>query len=527
MVEMFLSMSIFSFTIFGVSLTVFGRRSRNNYPLMMSLLCDTAIFILFCSLILLFSFQMPNQILLSGLFIFDSLVFWGKAFLLIGTICVLSIIKPLLRKNHINRFEVLVLILSIVLGLILLLSANDFLTIFLAVEMQSLGLYVLAASKRDSTFSIEAGLKYYLLGSLASTFFLFGAFLIYTAFGTTNFVALSLFFPKEEFSLTYTDISRYTSDRPPFSFENSIKIFDFSSKLNETVFISFFFLSFFFFFKLGAAPLHNWVPDVYEGAPIGVSIFFAVIPKFVLFSCFLRVLSIFYPFLCFSANMSDSSLFSVYFFREFLFFCGLLSVFLGTFYALAQKRLKRLLAYGSISHVGLMILSVSTFTSQGLFSFFLYIIFYSLMTFLFWGIVISHYTKEGNEDSKTISDFTNLATYNPILAFSALCILFSFIGMPPFFGFFSKFYVFCSLILYKTTILTSCVVVLIGVFSSFYYLRLIKVIYFDKCDMDLFVEELSFKFSILLGVGTFLLFFFFFNPNIPVYIALSLSLVFF
>ena len=232
LVEIFLSMSIFSFTIFGVSLTVFGRRFHNNYPLIMTSLCNVVIYILFCSLFLLFSFQMPNQILLSGLFVFDTLVFWGKAFLLIGTVCVLGLVKPLLKKNHINRFEVLILILSVVLGLIFLLSANDFLTLFLAVEMQSLGLYVLAASKKDSTFSIEAGLKYYLLGSLASTFFLFGVLLIYTAFGTTNFIGMSLLMPQ--------DLRGFSETTPVFPavFKN----------INETVFVSLFFFSFFFFF---------------------------------------------------------------------------------------------------------------------------------------------------------------------------------------------------------------------------------------------------------------------------------------
>lgn len=527
-VEMFLSISIFSLTIFGVSLTVFGRRFRNNYPLVMSSLCDASTFILVCALVLLFSLQSPNKIILSGLFIFDNLVFWGKVFLLGGTICVLSVIKPLLKKNHVNRFEILILILSIVLGLIFLLSANDFLTLFLAVEMQSLGLYVLAASKKDSTFSIEAGLKYYLLGSLASTFFLFGAFLIYATFGTTNFGALSIITSNAlpivhsklliVASSPYIDFHKLLDDPIVLThlFPNRVEYT--KANLVEMVYISFFFLSFFFFFKLGAAPLHNWVPDVYEGAPIGVSVFFAVIPKFALFSCFIRVLTLFWPY----SSCSD-----LFVFHDFLFLCGLLSVFLGVFYALAQKRLKRLLAYGSIAHVGLMLLSISTFTPQGFFSFFLYIIFYSLMTFLFWGIVVSHYTNEGEEDSKTLADFTGLATYNPVLAFSALCILFSFIGMPPFCGFFSKFYVFCSLVLYKTTLFRSCIVVLLGVFSSFYYLRLIKVIYFDKSEMEHFVEELSFSSSILLGIGTFLLFFFFLNPNVPAYIALSLSLVFF
>jgi len=235
-------------------------------------------------------------------------------------LCVLSSTNYL-RDQKLNSFEYFILILFSVFGLILLVSSYDLISVYLAIELQSLSLYVLASFKKDSAFSTEAGLKYFILGALSSGLILFGSSLIYGFCGTTNF---------EDLGLMMVGLNN----------------------IDQGVSLGLCFIGVGFLFKLAAAPFHMWSPDVYEGAPTTVSTFFAVVPKIGIFTIFLRLFHFsFYEF--------------INYWQQLIILCALISVVIGSFVAIRQRKVKRLLAYSAISHVGYLLIAFSSGTIEG------------------------------------------------------------------------------------------------------------------------------------------------------------------
>lgn len=419
-------------------------------------------------------------------FIFDWLTLSVKQIILLSGIFCLFISEFTLIRQQINNFEYLVLILCCILGLMFLVSSYDMLSLYLSIELQSLCLYVLSASKKDSSFSTEAGLKYFILGSFSSALLLFGISLLYGCTGTTNF---------DNFYLMFSE--NYT--------ENVLLV----SLIKKALLC----IAASFFFKIAAAPFHMWAPDVYEGSPISSTIFFAVIPKIVLFTVFLRLFQTIF------SSFSETFLF------VFIFF-SIMSVVIGSFGALKQKKLKRLLAYSSINHVGYLLLAFSANSLEGTHALFFYLVIYMITSLCLWSIFLSLNTVLNEQRNKTLVDLSSVAVHNPILGFTAMLALFSLAGVPPLAGFLAKMEIFISA-LSASLFWPSLVVILLSVISSYYYIRLIKIIYFETKQEFSFVFSLSRSCSLVIGIMLFFLVYFFFNPSLLLLFTQKMALCLF
>jgi NADH-quinone oxidoreductase subunit N len=337
--------------------------------------------------------------------------------------------------------------------------------------MQSLCFYILAAFHRSSAFSTEAGLKYFVLGAFISGIFLFGASLLYGLTGTTNL---------SYYSILFSDFLGEGFNLP-------------------LLWIGIFFILVTILFKLTAAPFHIWSPDVYEGAPLNSTILFVLVPKFVLFVVFFRLF--YYSFFSFFDYI-----------QNILLACSILSVLLASFLALKQKRLKRLMIYSSISHVGFMLLGCSTGTLIGLTSVVYYLIFYIITNIIIWGIISILYTN--SLKPIYLSDLSGLVDTNPALALTLALSLFSLAGIPPLVGFSMKFFIFLSA-LSSNLLEISIIVILLSAVGAFYYLRIIKIIYFEKSKpIDVTTNETNDLAYLLISLAFLLVLFGFFNPNI-------------
>ncbi len=378
---------------------------------------------------------------------FSSTSFTAFAKIIMIALLIFVILISLNFVLSIKKFsaEFLALLMIATVGGMILLSANDFLVFYLGLELQALSLYLLAALKRDSKKSSESGVKYFVLGSVASGILLFGISMIYGFAGTTNFTALN-------------DLYQGKFDTIPVNV-----MFGFVLVITAM------------FFKISAAPFHMWTPDVYEGAPTIVSCFFATVVKFsavlVLMKLFLNVI-IGWPGI-----------------EKIFTFAAILSLGIGSFGAIFQTNIKRLLAYSSISHVGFILLAISAFNRDGAAACTLYMIIYatiSLGTFGFLNLLQS--TKEIESDAEdekifAISSLSGLAKTNPAMAFALAVLMFSTAGIPPLAGFFSKFYVLVAII-ERASFVVASIAVLFSVISAYYYLKVVKVMYFDEPKKD-------------------------------------------
>jgi NADH-quinone oxidoreductase subunit N len=393
-------------------------------------------------------------------------------------------------------FEYNLLILFSIFGILCFISSYDLVSLYLALEVQSLSFYILATLKRDSGFSTEAGLKYFILGALSSGFLLFGISLIYGLTGTTNFESLT------KIVLSF-DL-----------YDSMLRFSTFSFSFSDRLILGMFFVMFGLLFKMSAAPFHMWSPDVYEGSPTSVTILFAVVPKIGLFVVFSRLL--FFTFY---------DLINVW--QNIIIVVSLLSIIVGTFGALRQYRIKRFLAFSSITHVGYLLIGFSTGTFEGLSSIFFYLLIYIVMSLNIWAIVILlEIRKKKTIRLKYLTDLQNLSRNNPVLSITLLINLFSMAGVPPLAGFYAKVYVFFSALEISLNVLV-IFGILLSVISAFYYIRFIKIIYFDNSNNSLFLtQKIDLKKAYLLGITFYFILFLFIRPD-PILLfveRLSLSL---
>jgi len=434
------------------------------------------VFILVITFLLVYNHEISFKEVYQNTFIFDILSTQVKEITLISSIICLLLFEESLLKLKINNFEYSLLLLGAILGLMFLVSSYDLLSLYLAIEMQSLCLYVLAAAKKDSTFSTEAGLKYFILGSFSSALLLFGISILYGCTGTTNFHDLSLLFSAD--------------------FGNDPVL---SSAIEKAIL----FIAAAFLFKIAAAPLHMWSPDVYEGSPISSTIFFAVIPKLALFTVFLRL------FQGVLFGFQDILLYILVLF-------SMASVVVGSFAALKQKKLKRLLAYSSISHVGYLLLAFAANSIEGTQALFFYLTIYMITSLTLWTFILSIESTTNLHRSKTLVDLSNVVTSNPLLALTGLLAFFSLAGVPPLAGFYAKMQIFIHT-MGSSFFFASFFAILTSVISSYYYIRVIKNIYFEglinKTPTDVFYYPVTRASSLMLGSGLLFLIFLFLNPT--------------
>lgn len=355
--------------------------------------------------------------------------------------------------QKLSFFEFYPLYLISVLASLLLVNATDFLSVYLIIEIQSLCFYILATFRKDSIFSIKAGLKYFIFGSLASCLFLFALSFLYGALGTLHFYKIYL--------ILYS-----------FPFANNFLA------VNNIIVLSLFLISIVLLFKIGIAPFHFWLPDVYEGAPISTTIVFSILPKLAMFDLFVRISKIFGE-----AFKELEILFIV---------AGILSILVGSLSALIQTRLKRFLIFSSISQMGFPIILLSSHNLESSSSIYFFVIFYSIISILTWTTYTlmykfsgKLYLSNGNVPNKKsplyLTDLSNVNSIDSSLSYFFVLVFFSAAGIPPLPGFLIKFSVVLELIK-SYSFYSSIIILFITVLSTFYYVRLIKILFFETGD---------------------------------------------
>ena len=314
-----------------------------------------------------------------------------------------------------------------------MLTTNLFI-MYVALEVQNLCFYVLASLKRFNNFSVEAGLKYFLLGSFSSSLLLFSISLLYGLFGTLDI-----------FDIYYILLN--------FNFEF----------IYFLVFISLFFFLCGFFFKFGAVPFHWWIPDVYEGSPTPIMMFFLILPKILIL--FLLIKFYFYLFI-FEINLNI-----------FFLFIGLLSIIIGGINAMYQLKIKRFLAYSTIVNIGYIFIALSIFSLESMFSSIFYLICYIISIFIFFWFLL-FYRKYYNLELNKLFEL-NYLNYNIFLIFFISIVFFSFLGLPPFIGFFGKVFIYLNLLMQQNYFIL-LILLILSVIIGFYYLRVIRFLFFTN-----------------------------------------------
>ena len=365
-----------------------------------------------------------------GSFVVDGFARFLKILAILGSAAAIAMSIDYDRREGQQRFEYSVLILLSTLGMLMLISAADLIALYLGLELMSLPLYVVAASHRTSLRSTEAGLKYFVLGALSSGMLLYGASLTYGLTGTVNFAG----------------IAKSAADAGPGLIFGLVFLFAG------------------FCFKVSAVPFHMWTPDVYEGAPTPVTAFFAAAPKVAGIAMFVRATVVAFPGI--TAQW-----------QEIVVFVAIASTLLGSFAAIGQRNIKRLMAYSSIGHMGFALIGLAAGTPEGVQGVLVYMSIYLTMTLGVFAVILSMRRAGGMVES--IDQLAGLARTHPTMAFFLAMLLFSMAGVPPLAGFFAKFYVFLAAI--KAGLYVLAVIgVLASVVGAYYYLAIVKIMYFDE-----------------------------------------------
>ena len=463
--EIFLSLSIMFLLILGV----FKKNSSN-------LIQNISSIILLVTAVITFNETLGiNQTLLfNDSIIIDYLSSFMKIVTLLAAFLVLVISSNYLKTFKLFKIEYPILILSSVLGMMVMISSNDLIVFYMGLELQSLALYVLATFDREQLKSSEAGLKYFVLSALSSGLLLYGCSLIYGFTGSTNFDLIAGQLNDDQYALTFGIV----------------------------------FILVGLAFKISAVPFHMWAPDVYEGSPTSVTLFFTMVPKVAALTVFIRFLYV--PFL----NLISQ-------WQMILIFLSIASMLFGAIAAIGQTNLKRLIAYSSISHIGYALAGLSTGSNDGIQSSVIYITIYIIMNLGLFSCLLM--MKRNNEYFEDIDDLSGLSKNHPLLSLSLLIILFSLAGIPPLAGFFAKFYIFKS-VLEQSMYFLAIVGLLSTVVAAFYYLKIIKIMYFDKekekYDTD---HNLWLKFS--LTASTLLILIYFVFPSQLIEVVSKINII--
>lgn len=481
--EIYALLCIIMLLIYGV---LYSTSFYLGYPTLhynVALLCfQTSIFsiliLLHSSTFTLFSW---NQLL-----IFNSFTSDIKLILLVSFCLWILLSLPYAIHEKLISFEYWILAFLAVVGMLFIAQACDLLSMYLAIEFQSLVFYILASFKRTSEFSTEAGLKYFILGVFSSALLLFGLSILYTLTGLTNFY---------DYSKLFTGL------------------LSFSNVLSYAIAFGFTIISISFLFKLSAAPFHIWSPDVYDGAPTITTAFFSIMPKITILSLFIRFCLVYFHDL-------------FYLWQNIFFFCAYISIFFGTFSAFQQKKWKRFIAYSSISHIGFILIGLGTGELESIFGVLLYIMIYIIfmLGIFFFLISLRHLNFPTHYQIRYLKDLVSLYETNSVLALSLTLFLFSMAGIPPLLGFFSKIFILLPSIqngMYSLSIFA----VLMSCISCFYYIRLIKIMYFDKVHNLAVVYPISSCSSLILSLLVFLSTFLFFDLELILLFSARLSLI--
>jgi NADH-quinone oxidoreductase subunit N len=410
-------------------------------------------------------FDGTRQVGFYGMFITDPFALFMKALLLVGSAVSIIMAIRFNAAHGIARFEFPVLVLLASTGMMIMVSANDLITLYLGLELQSLALYVVASFDRDSSRSSESGLKYFILGALSSGMLLYGASMIYGFAGTTSFANLA---------------HLLTGGAAP----------------SPGLIIGMVFVMVGLAFKVSAVPFHMWVPDVYEGAPTPVTAFFAVAPKMAAIALFMRFMI--EPF---GAMLSE--------WRQIIVFLSIASMILGSVAAIAQSSIKRLMAYSSIGHIGYALIGLAAASPSGIRGVLVYMAIYLFMNVGTFCVILC--MRQHGRMLEGINDLAGLSRTQPGLALALAIFMFAMAGIPPTAGFFGKLYIFLAAI-DEHLVGLAIIGVVTSVVGAFYYLRIVKVMYFDE-PAGAFDRPLAPELKAMLLVTAVVTLFFFLLPD--------------
>lgn len=423
----------------------------------------------------------------SNSFVSDGLSNISKLVVAIVSVIFFLIIEQFTNIQKINFFEYYILFLFGILGTLLICTSNDLLITYLSIELQGLSFYLLASFNRNSTYSVENGLKYFVLGSFSSGLFLYSSSILYGLFGTLNFA--------DFFELTQDSIG--SNIFCPDIFQYPLLL----------ILIS-------LLFKLGIAPFHIWLPDVYESSPFSSTFFFAVVPKISIFIIFLKIFNY-----CFFNVVS--------YLMNFLIIIAIFSILVGSFVGLEQRKFRSLLAYSSVSHMGYLLIVFSLPNNEGYSFGFSYLIIYMISGICFWlvlmlTIIKNNYLKKKNQD---LTDLILLQKSNLGMASCLSLVLFSMAGFPPLIGFLVKISLFFSA-MEMSYYLVSFISIFCSVISTFFYIRIIKLLYFEGVLVGKLYYPIKNQIILVLLLLVYFLVFFFIRPNLLFYISYKISFAF-
>ena len=451
--EIFISLSIMFLLLLGVF-----KKDSSKLTFNLSLF----IILIAATITINETFSVSRVTLFNQSIVIDHMSTLMKIITLIGGFLVLVISSSYLKTFKLYNIEYPVLILSSILGMMVMISSNDLIVFYMGLELQSLALYVLATYNRDQLKSSEAGLKYFVLSALSSGLLLYGCSLVYGFSGSTNFDVISNQLNSNEYVLTFGIV----------------------------------FILVGLAFKISAVPFHMWAPDVYEGSPTTVTLFFTIVPKIAALTVFIRFLYV--PFL----NLIDQ-------WQMIIVFLSIASMVFGAIAAIGQTNIKRLIAYSSIGHVGYTLAGLATVSNEGIQSSIIYISIYVVMNLALFSCLLM--LKRKDQYYEDIDDLSGLSKNHPLLSLCLLLILFSLAGIPPLAGFFAKFYIFKA-VLEQSMYFLAIVGLLSTVVAAFYYLRIIKIIYFDK-EKEKYDSDHSLWLKFSLAVSTILILLYFIFPS--------------
>lgn len=449
--EVFILLSSFSLLIAGV------------FSKTLNKIINYIIVIFLAALIFVIYLNFTSSVTLFGnSYTIDPLSNFMKILVSISVLFTMLISNTYLERLKIAKFEYPIIILLSTLGMFVMISANNLIVFYLGLELQSLCLYVLAAINTKSLKSSEAGLKYFVLGSLSSGLLLYGCSLVY---GFTG-------------SVDYSEIAKVAAEQ-----SGALKF-------------GLVFILCGIAFKISAVPFHMWAPDVYEGSPTSVTTFFAMAPKVAAIGALIKFLNVPY------ANFISE-------WRTIVIVLSIASMFLGAVVAIGQSNLKRLMAYSSIGHVGFILAGLAIATPQSLSAVLVYLVIYVFMNIGVFACIMS--LNRNGVYFENISDLSGLSKHHPLISICLTILTFSLAGVPPLAGFFAKFYIFMAIIQQKIYYL-AVVGLLSAVIAAFYYLRIIKVIYFDAAK-ESYEKNSNYGLKFSLIVSTVVILFYFIDPS--------------
>lgn len=439
-------------SIVAMVLLVFGALASKKKDAVITIpIVWMAVAALFITAMMLVGLPWVGRSAFSGGFILDEFAGFAKVLIMLGLAASLILAKQYLAQIQTLKFEYPVLIILSGIGMMIMVSANDLLTLYVGLELQSLALYVLAAIRRDHILSAEAGMKYFILGAMSSGMLLFGVSLIY---GYTG-------------SIMFDDIAAALAGLP---------------QLGPAIGMVFVLAG--LAFKISAAPFHMWTPDVYEGAPASVTALFAIVPKVAAVCLIIRLVAV--PFAALHVQW-----------MPILWGLALASMLVGAFAGIAQDNIKRLMAYSSIGNMGYALIGVVASGERGFSAVLVYMAIYMAMTVGTFAIILL--MRRDGAQAEKISDFSGLSKTSPVLAYSMAALMFSMSGIPPLAGFFGKLMIFQAAVA-KGYIVLAVLGVLTSVVAAYYYLRIIKVMFFDE-PADAIDTEASLARKIVLGAS--------------------------